>query len=163
MRLPLVTSIAHADLALTSIATEPARKIFRAAEPVELRVTVANLGPGRAAPFWVDLVIEPAVPLGPNRPWNSACRLLPCHGIAWAVDAGLAAGESVTLSSATGSYDPAFASWNGKMPPGTTTLMAYADSFSPNGTASASGDALRDNNLAVLGGISVVAEQQRSQ
>jgi hypothetical protein len=153
--LPLVASVAPADLVVTRFALVPPKLSFRAGEPVEVRVTVANLGVGTAQPFWVDLYINPSGPPGLNRPWASLCRP-PCQGIAWIVGEPLAPGAEVTLTSTPEQILPNYSVWRGTFAVGTTSLAVYADSYNPGDTVGASGDFNVGNNLAVISGLRVV-------
>lgn len=149
--LPMVmNSLAPADLTITSITLSPNKTQFRAGEPVVVTVVVKNEGQVAAAPFWVDLYINPSRTPTFNTPWQQTCQLNPCFGMAWPVIGGLAPGASVTLSSTV--LTPGYSSWPGYFAAGTTTLYAQADSWNPSGTMA---DTNRANNIRQLGGLQV--------
>jgi hypothetical protein len=157
VHLPLVAAAAPApapDLVVESVAISPARTSFRAGETVELLVTVANRGDAPAAPFWVDLYINPsAPPTAANQVWFSRCALDPCVGLAWGVREGLAPGARVTLSSRVPAPDYTY--WPGWLPAGATAIYAYADSWNAATTFGAVVERDEGNNLGMLGGLSV--------
>jgi hypothetical protein len=148
--LPLVTHPGAADLAVTSITLSPNKSSFTAGEPVVITVVIQNRGNAPAAPFWVDLYINPNRQPSFNDPWNTTCTLNPCFGIAWSVSNGLAPGASITLSSAV--VPPGYSIWPGYFATGTTDIYALADSWNPGGNMA---DGNRTNNLAHLGGLHV--------
>ena len=81
-----------------SLRLMPNQLAFAAGDPVTIDVTITNNGNVRAAPFWVDLYINPSQPPSrANRSWNMVCGMTPCFGITWAVPGGLGPGESITL------------------------------------------------------------------
>lgn len=103
-------------------------------QPVTVAVTVQNVGGAAAGPFWVDLYDNPdPPPTKANQPWNALCSgpAEDCYGIAWHVADGLAAGESVLLSSLRG-YDTDQTRWPDTFAEsGTHDLYAFADSWNP--------------------------------
>lgn len=80
----------------------------------------------------MDFYLNPdPVPTGPGLLWNEACGLFPCYGLTWQVPAGLAPGESVTLTSTPDSYDVERSLWTGYFAPGTSDLYLFVDSWNP--------------------------------
>lgn len=143
----------RADL-VTSVRLNPAKTSFAAGEPVEVLITVTNRGAGAAGPFWVDLYLNPsAPPTAANQLWNNRCGLAPCFGIGWPVAAGLAPGQSVTLSSK--SPGAGYSIWTGWLAAGTTDIFAYADSWNEGVAAGAVDEASEANNRAELHGLTV--------
>jgi hypothetical protein len=119
-----------------------------------VRVTVKNQGSAVAAPFWVDLYINPSSPpTAANQVWNTRCGMTPCFGMAWEVTSGLAPGQSVTLSSQ--SLPPGYSLWPGYFAAGTSDLYAYADSYKPGVMGGAVAESDETNNRAELHGLSV--------
>jgi hypothetical protein len=153
--LPLVAGgPARPDL-VGSVQLEPNKRVFAAGEPVEVRVTITNVGSAPSAPAWADLFINPSAP--PTRAgmiWYEWCGLEPCHGIAWAVPA-LAPGQSVTLVSAAGSYSAGHTIWPGWFAHGTTDLYLYVDSYKSDSGTGAVLESDEANNRAELHGLSV--------
>jgi CARDB protein len=139
-----------------SIRLSPSKLGFAAGEPVSINVTVTNVGSGRAAPFWVDLFINPSKPpSAANTTWNLVCGMKPCFGIAWAVPNGLEPGESITLTSAPGQVNPAYSRWPGYFASGTSDLYVYVDSWNPGVITGAVPESNEGNNRAELHGLVV--------
>jgi hypothetical protein len=110
--LPLMARPGLPDL-VGSISLIPYKLNFEAGESVQISVTISNIGNAASEPAWADLYIDPAVPLaGPGMPWNTTCGLQPCFGLVWIVPA-LDAGQSITLTSAAGSYASSYSIWPG--------------------------------------------------
>jgi hypothetical protein len=154
--LPLVVREVVPDL-VASISISPNKSAFTAGEPVTISVTITNQGNGTAAPFWVDLYINPSSPpTAANQTWNTRCGLTPCHGIAWGVTSALAPGESITLSSQTlfGGYSV----WPGWFAAGTSDIYAYVDSFNPGIVTGAVAESNEANNRAEIHGLSVTGQ-----
>lgn len=144
------------DLAVTSIRLYPDRGNFQAGEAVLISVTITNQGNGTAAPFWVDLYLNPSSLPTLNVPWNETCAAKdPCYGLVWKLSEALPPGQSITLTSSIGNYAAPYSRWAGWLPAGTTSVYVLADSWNPNATVGASGDLNRDNNLRVLQGLTV--------
>ena len=104
--LPLVIKMGESPSApdlVGSFSLTPNQTSFNAGAAVLITAVVANQGTARADGFWVDFYINPSATPGVNVPWSSACSLSPCYGLAWYVS-GLDPGQSVTLTSAPGSY-----------------------------------------------------------
>jgi hypothetical protein len=158
--LPLISSLGTPDLLVSGIRLIPNQTSFRAGEPVQVEVTVSNIGETSAQPFWVDLYINPGQQPQLNRTWPVTCTLTPCQGVAWAVTSGLAPGETIVLSTREGAFADEYSIWSGSFVTGTTTLMAYADSWNPGKAEGLSGDFNVANNLAVLRALNVTAERR---
>jgi hypothetical protein len=131
IRLPLVLRDYPplADLQINSLTVDPAS--LDVGQPVTVEVTVENVGEAAAGPFWVDLYLNPdSPPTGPDQPWDALCSgpAEDCYGIAWHVEDGLQAGESLMISSLKiGSDDEA--RWPGYFTEcGTHHLYAFVDS-----------------------------------
>jgi uncharacterized repeat protein (TIGR01451 family) len=114
-----------------SFSLSPNQNNFAAGSPVLITVVVTNIGDAPADSFWVDFYINPAVTPRVNIPWNKACGLSPCYGIAWFVPPGLDPGESVTLTSTPASYAAPQTTWPGSFAAGTRDLYLYVDSWNP--------------------------------
>ncbi len=145
-----------ADLVIESLTLQPDTRNFALGDRVVINVTVRNQGDAAATPFWVDVSINPSTPpTEANMIWNRYCTLDPCFGLAWYVPNGLAAGETVTLTSNPGDFDPLRSRWPGFFALGTTELYAFADSW--NETVPTGGVLEKDetNNRASIRGISV--------
>jgi hypothetical protein len=145
-----------ADLVIEALTLQPDMRNFALGEPVVINVTVRNQGAADATPFWVDVSINPSTPpTEANMIWNRYCTLSPCFGLAWYLPNGLKAGESVTLTSNPGDFDPLRSRWPGFFALGTTELYAFADSW--NETVPTGGVLETDetNNRAEIRGISV--------
>jgi hypothetical protein len=148
--LPMLARSGEADLVVTSVTLSPSKTSFRAGEPVAITVVVKNQGSAAAAPFWVDMYLNPSRQPGFNVIWNTTCTLNPCFGIGWPVTGGLAPGASVTLTSAV--VPPGYAVWSGYFAAGTTDLYVLADSYNPSGPMV---DSNRANNLFHMPGLQV--------
>jgi uncharacterized repeat protein (TIGR01451 family) len=139
--LPLVGRLQSAPSAapdlVGSFSLSPAQSSYAPGQPVTITVVVTNVGTAPASPFWVDFYINPSSPPAQaNQTWESLCALTPCYGLAWGVEATLAPGESVTLTSTPGSYWAPNTVWPGSFAPGTSDLYLYVDSYSTGGEAS---------------------------
>jgi hypothetical protein len=151
--LPLVGRAGTPDL-VASISISPNKRTFAAGEPVVVSVTVTNQGSATAAPFWVDLYINPSSPpTAANQIWNTRCGLTPCFGMVWQVAGGLAPGQSITLSSQ--SLPAGYSIWPGWFAAGSSDLYAYVDSFNPGVASGAVAESDETNNRAELCGLSV--------
>jgi hypothetical protein len=147
-----------ADL-VGSISISPDMRSFTAGEPVTIIVTITNQGTAPTEPFWADLYINPASMPTVNHRWDDVCGLLPCHGLAWAVREPLAPGETITLTSAPGAYDPPQTVWPGWFAAGTTDLSLLVDSWNPGvATGAVPEGSGEGNNTAHLGGLTVTGE-----
>jgi hypothetical protein len=144
------------DLEITSFAVTPGGSAFRAGDPVQISVTVRNNGTLPAGAFWIDLYINPSTPpRAANVPWESACGMQPCFGIAWYVAGGLAGGQSITLTSAPTSVYGQNTRWEGFFARGTTDLYVYVDSWNGSVQTGAVAERSETNNRAELHGLSV--------
>jgi hypothetical protein len=148
--LPVIIRAGEADLAVTSVTLSPNKTNFRAGEPVVVTVVIQNQGTATAAPFWVDMYLNPNRQPNFNVVWNTTCTLTPCFGIGWPVSTGLAPGASITLTSAV--VPPGYSVWPGYFAAGTTDLYVLADSWNPNGPMA---DSNRANNLFHRSGLQV--------
>ncbi len=103
-------------------------------EPVEVTVSITNTGDAPAGQFWVDFYINPAEPpTAANQPWDKRCGKSRCkYGIAWYVDATLAPGQSVTLTSTRASYAGRNTAWPGYFDTSRLNLYLYVDSWNQN-------------------------------
>lgn len=141
-----------ADL-VGSFSIKPDKRNFRAGDPLQITAVITNQGTVATDPVWVDLFINPSVPPTaadiPTR-WNDRCGMEPCFGIAWAVQASLAPGESITLTSTVESYDPAQTIWPGWFARGTRDLYLYVDSWNPGVVTGAVAESDETNNRAEL-------------
>jgi len=147
--LPLISKVGLPDL-VGSISISPNKTTFAAGEPVQISVTITNIGDGPSVPAWADLYINPSTPpTAPNVTWNMVCGLNPCFGLTWVVPA-LAPGASVTLTSAPGSYAPAYSLWPGWFAAGTTDLYFYVDNWNPGVATGAVAESNETNNRAEL-------------
>ncbi|GAB4204932.1 MAG: hypothetical protein OHK0022_30530 [Roseiflexaceae bacterium] len=153
--LPVVLRSGTPDLEISAFSIQPAKSSYQAGEPVLVSVTITNRGDGTAQPFWVDLYLNPSRTPALNLPWQNTCTLNPCFGVAWPVARSLAPGESITLTTAAGSFPTEYSSWAGWLPAGTTDLYVLADSWAPGSPTGSSGDRSTANNLARIGGLSV--------
>jgi hypothetical protein len=152
--LPYVTKTGLPDLS-GSISLAPNKSAFAAGEPVQINVTVTNSGSAPSESTWADLYINPSTPpTGPNMVWNSLCQLKPCFGLAWIVPT-LNPGQSVTLSSASGSYAGPYSVWPGWFAKGTSDLYFYVDSYNRGVPTGAVVESNESNNRAELHGLSV--------
>ncbi|HEY1014938.1 MAG TPA: Ig-like domain-containing protein, partial [Herpetosiphonaceae bacterium] len=154
--LPQVQRPSFANLT-ASVRISPQRSMFAAGEPVVVTVTITNTGNAPAAPFWVDLYLNPRQAPAANQPWNTLCGLTPCFGLAWAVSSPLAPGQSVTLASTPGSYAAGQSVWPGWLPSGTTEIVALVDSFGPS-EAGAVAESNEADNRATLRGLTVTGQ-----
>jgi CARDB len=151
--LPLVVREGVPDL-VASISLSPSKQAFTPGEPVIIAVTVTNQGSGTAAPFWVDLYINPSSPpSAANQIWNARCGLTPCFGMAWAATSGLAPGQSITFTS-QGSLAN-YSVWPGWFAAGTSDLYAFVDSYNPGVGTGAVAESNEANNRAELHGLVV--------
>lgn len=139
-----------------TFALSPAQTSFTAGQPVAITATITNRGTGPADAFWVDLYMNPAVaPTTSNIAWNTTCSLTPCQGLAWYVSGGLLPGQTVTLTSAAGSFMSSYSIWSGAFTPGTTDLYLYVDSWNPNVVSGGVAESDETNNRAELHALSV--------
>ncbi|MEE8391085.1 MAG: CARDB domain-containing protein, partial [Anaerolineae bacterium] len=91
------------DLRVVSLTVEPSNPA--AGQSVTITIVVQNVGGQDAGPFWVDLYDNPdPPPTQANQPFDQLCSGAPedCYGISWYIDTGLNAGQSVVLTSLTG-------------------------------------------------------------
>lgn len=150
---PTALPASQPDL-MTSVSISPSS--VAAGQPVVISVTVTNQGTAGASEFWVDLYINPtSPPTAANQPWNGRCSLDPCYGIAWYVTQTVAPGQSVTLTSQSGSYFADNTIWEGSFAAGTTDLYAYADSWNPTVNDGAISESDESNNRGELHGLNV--------
>lgn len=152
--LPLIVQPGQPDLIIAGIEIIPNQTSFTAGQPVEIRVTVKNVGTAPAGPFWVDLYLNPDRPPQTNDLWHDRCTLRPCFGVAWGVTQILQPGEQITLSTGSG-YDPLRTYWLGWLANGTTTIYALADSWNTVGTSGAVIESNETNNRGVRDGLTV--------
>ncbi|MGC9039982.1 MAG: choice-of-anchor Q domain-containing protein [Roseiflexus sp.] len=152
--LPLIVQPGQPDLIIAGIEIIPNQTSFTAGQPVEIRVTVKNVGTAPAGPFWVDLYLNPDRPPQTNDLWHDRCTLRPCFGVAWGVTQILQPGEQITLSTGSG-YDPLRTYWLGWLANGTTTIYALADSWNTVGTSGAVIESDETNNRGVRDGLTV--------
>jgi len=152
-----VTVVENPDLVVSSVSLNPAKQTFSAGEAVEISVVVTNQGKGVAAPFWVDLYLNPNTPpTAANVRWNQTCgtsNVSYCFGLAWQISQTLQAGQSVTLKSlATGNghFDIDSSRWQGWFANGTTDLYVYADSWNPTVVYGANQETDETNNRAEI-------------
>ncbi len=154
-----VTEPAEPDLVVTSVRLDPDKTSFTTGEPVTVVAVIENRGTADAGAFWVDLSLNPDTPpVDAGHIWNWHCALSPCYGVAWYVDAGLAAGEQITLTSTEDSFAPVYTRWPGYFAPGTTDLYVYVDSWHPDNQAGAVLERDETNNRAELHGLSVTGD-----
>ncbi len=140
---------------VTTFSLAPNKLSFQAGEAVQVSVVVTNRGTAPAGPFWVDFYINPAVaPTQPNQLWYEDCGLTPCYGVAWYVS-GLAAGQSMTLTSTPASYSAGHTIWPGWFAAGSTDLYAFVDSWNPDISYGGVAESDEQNNRAELHGLSV--------
>lgn len=152
--LPSISRLGQPDLVIRSITLSPAKTSFAAGEAVLISVTVENRGTAAASSFWVDLMINPdEPPTTANQLWNKHCALVPCFGMAWYVETGLAAGASVTLTSHD--LPQGYAIWPGWFANGTKDIYAYADSYNPGKANGGVDERDESNNQTHLGGLRV--------
>ncbi|MBN1991096.1 MAG: hypothetical protein JW953_00215 [Anaerolineae bacterium] len=148
-----VPALPQPDLVVTEFTVSPPAPV--SGQPAQVTVVVENQGQkAAAAPFWVDFYISPnLVPAQPNVLWNDICGVSPCDGLAWQVNS-LAAGETITLTSAAG-YDPYRTQWEGGFRvSGAHDLYIFVDSWSsPNTPDGAVTETNEDNNRAAIEGI----------
>jgi hypothetical protein len=138
------------------IALAPDQRGFAAGEPVQINVTITNIGNAPSEPAWVDLYINPSVPPATSgTPWNAVCGLTPCFGLVWVVPA-LASGQQITLSSAAESYAQPYTIWPGWFAQGTADLYLYVDSWNPGAPDGAVVESSESNNRSELHGLRVV-------
>lgn len=155
--LPLIHMGGHADL-VGRIELVPDQRTFTAGEPVQIQVTITNIGNVASEPVWADLYINPAAPpTAAGTPWNTICGLEPCFGLAWMVPA-LGPGQQITFSSAVGDYAQPYTIWPGWFAQGTTDLYLYVDSWNPGQPHGAVMENSELNNRAELRGLTVTGE-----
>lgn len=152
--LPLIMRPGQPDLIITSIEIIPNQTTFTAGQPIEIRVTVRNIGSAPAGPFWVDLYLNPDRPPQINDLWHNHCTLSPCFGVAWGVTHILQPDEQITLSTNSG-YDTLRTYWLGWLANGTTTIYALADSWNVTGVTGAVFESDETNNRGVRDGLVV--------
>jgi autotransporter family porin len=152
--LPLIMRPGQPDLIIASIEIIPNQTTFAAGQPVEIRVTVKNVGTAPAGPFWVDLYLNPDRPPRVNDLWHDRCALQPCFGVAWGVTQALQPGEQITLST-SGGYDALRTYWLGWLANGTTTIYALADSWNTVGVSGAVFESDETNNRGIRDGLIV--------
>ncbi len=153
--LPLVLKMGAPQPDLVgSFSLTPNQTSFNAGEAVQITTVVANQGTARAEAFWVDFYINPSAMPGVNVPWHSVCGLSPCYGLAWYVG-GLDPGQSVTLTSTSGSYAAGYTNWPGYFAGGTSDLYLYVDSWNPTVSTGGVLESNEGNNRAELHGLSV--------
>ena len=153
--LPVFAKQSAADLT-GSLRLSSSTLTLAAGDPVTIEVTITNNGSARAAPFWVDLYINPSKPpTAANSTWNMVCGMTPCFGIAWSVPDGLDPGASITLRSAPGQFAAAYSSWPGYFARGTSDLYVYVDSWNPGVASGAVPESNEGNNRAELHGLVV--------
>jgi hypothetical protein len=119
-------------------------------EPVLITVTITNTGYASAGQFWVDFYINPRnPPTAANQPWDQSCGTTRCrYGIAWYVRQSLAPGESLTLTSKSGSYYANNTDWPGYFVTGDLDLYLYVDSWNPTIPVGAVYEVNENNNRA---------------
>jgi hypothetical protein len=169
--LPLVQRGAPAQVAdaapdlVGSMSLNPDQRRFAAGAPVEVIVTVTNVGNAPTdAGFWVDLYLNPAEVPALHQTWDDLCGVVPCHGIVWDVPERLEPGESLTLTSTAASYAPDYTRWPGWLAAGTTDIYLLVDSWhcAPDETRCVAGGAVIEqdeaNNRAHLGSLTVTGE-----
>ncbi|HSJ57344.1 MAG TPA: PKD domain-containing protein, partial [Anaerolineae bacterium] len=142
-----------------SFTLAPDQDVYQPDEEVVITVVITNVGTAVADGFWVDFYINPdPVPTGPGLLWHDVCGLFPCYGLVWDVPAGLAPGQSVTLTSTLDSFDPSRTKWLGYFAPGTTDLYLFVDSWDPSTAWGAVQELDETNNRAERHGLSVPGE-----
>jgi uncharacterized repeat protein (TIGR01451 family) len=118
------------DLKVSSLMVEPGEPA--AGQLVTITVVIQNAGSAAAGSFWVDLYDNPnPPPTRANQPFDTLCAGAPedCYGIAWYVDGGLDAGESVVLTSHSG-HQPEYSRWPGSFADaGAHAVYTFADSW----------------------------------
>ena len=154
--LPLIIRPGIPDLVVSSIRVDPDKMSFTAGEEVQITITIENQGTGFASPFWVDLYLNPdEIPVSANVPWQETCTLDPCYGLVWSTTEGLAPGESMTLTSTTGSIANDYSRWPGFFVAGTTDIYVYIDSWNPGVVDGAVAESNETNNRTELLGLDV--------
>jgi hypothetical protein len=154
--LPLVTKPAPPPDLVGSFSLSPNQNNFTAGEPVTITVVVTNQGGTTTGPFWVDFYINPSsAPTMANQIWSERCGLNPCFGLAWFVPNGLAAGQSITLSSQAGQFPTAYSRWLGWLASGTSDVYLYVDSWNPPMPTGAVLESDESNNRSEQHGIVV--------
>jgi len=150
--LPFIGHSGTPDL-VSAIRLTPKTLTFEAGEPVQIGVTITNIGDGDAGPFWADLFINPsAPPTVANVTWNTSCGMDPCFGIAWLVP-GLPAGQSITLTS--NDFPPSYSIWPGWFAASTTDLYVYVDTWKPSVPGGAVAESDESNNRSEQHGLQV--------
>jgi hypothetical protein len=153
--LPFIARAAAPDL-MGTFTLSPNKLNFSPGELVTITVTITNQGTATAGGFWADFFINPSTPpTHANVIWNEVCGLTPCYGIAWSVPAGLAPGQSITLTSTPGSYGEGYTIWPGSFALGTTDLYLYVDSYNPGQADGAVVEGDETNNRAERHGLVV--------
>jgi hypothetical protein len=152
--LPMLSNPGQPDLITSAFTLSPSGPSYHSTTRVTVTVQVKNAGSADTGPFWVDFYINPQPPpTGTNIPWNTACGMDPCYGIAWHVTNGLKAGQSITLTSTAGSYDSDYTIWPGMFSVGTSDLYVYVDSWGgPNGAVD---EINESNNRGEIHGLKV--------
>jgi hypothetical protein len=154
--LPIIMQPASGPDLVGSFSLSPNKSNFVAGEPVTIFVTVTNQGNAAAAPFWVDFYINPSpVPTTSNLIWNNACGLTPCFGLAWYVSGGLAAGQSIVLTSQPGQFAASYSTWPGWFAVGTSDLYLYVDTWNPTVPTAAVAETSETNNRSERHGLIV--------
>lgn len=132
-----------------SFTLSPAGPNFSAGQPVTINVTVTNQGSQPAEGFWVDFYINPSATPRVNKTWHDICSLSTCYGLAWYVS-GLGAGQSINLTSNSGSFEAGHSNWFGYFTSGTTNLHLLVDSWNPGLDSGAVYELNEQNNLYTL-------------
>ena len=123
---------ARPDLVVTTVTLNPAQGLTTAT-PITITVAIRNIGQGVAAGFWVDLYIDPSHAPTAGEPWYALCNPpwpnANCYGGAWYVDAPLAPGQALTLTTAALIQDHDYSHWLGVFTQaGPHAMYAYVDS-----------------------------------
>jgi hypothetical protein len=147
-----LTSTPPAPDLVGSLSLSPDKRVFAAGEQVQITAVITNQGTMVTEPsFWADLFITPsAPPTVANMIWSKACKIDPCLGITWEVNASLAPGESIVLTSTPDSFAEGHTVWPGWFTNGTKDLYLYVDSYNlaaPDGAVEESDET---NNRAAL-------------
>jgi hypothetical protein len=159
--LPLIVSRGRPDL-VGSINLSPQKLAFAAGEPAQINASIANIGDAVSGSAWVDLYINPSrPPTVAGATWNSVCGLQPCFGLAWVVPP-LGPGQSITLTSAIGSYAASYSIWPGWFARGTTDLYLYVDSWNAGAPGGVIAESDESNNRAEQHGIEVAGPSPAS-
>jgi uncharacterized repeat protein (TIGR01451 family) len=155
--LPLVLKdFSYAPDLIGSFTLTPNQNSFSAAEPVQITVAITNQGLAPTDSFWVDFFINPnPPPTAANTIWNNVCSLTPCYGLAWFVSNGLGPGESITLTSVSGSFAAPQSNWPGHFANGTSDLYLFVDSWNPGVATGGVAESNEANNRAERHGLTV--------